>query len=201
MSLLHIDIQGLLLATGYVGLCSIVFVESGLFFGFFFPGDSLLFTAGLLAATALLNIWILVIVVPIAAIVGSAVGYWFGSWIGPRLFTRQDSFFFDKQHIDRAEHFYEKYGPRAIILARFVPVVRTFVPIVAGVGRMKYSIFFTYNGIGAVLWGAGVTLLGYFLGRTFPAVQNYLTPIIILIVIISFIPLAREWWVQHKKSA
>jgi membrane-associated protein len=197
----HIDIQGLLLATGYVGLFCIVFVESGLFFGFFFPGDSLLFTAGLLAATALLNIWILIVLVPVAAIVGSAVGYAFGSWIGPRLFTKHDSFFFDKKHIERAEQFYEKYGPRAIILARFVPVVRTFVPIVAGVGRMRYTTFFTYNSIGAVLWGSGVTLLGYFLGRTFPAVQNYLTPIIILIVILSFIPLVREWWMQRKKTA
>lgn len=196
----HLDIEALLLAGGYIGLFCIVFVESGLFFGFFFPGDSLLFTAGLLAATGVLAIWPLIVLVPLAAILGSAVGYWFGMWLGPRLFTRDDSFFFDKRHIERAKEFYEKYGPRALMLARFIPVVRTFVPIVAGVGKMRFETFFVYNTTGAVVWGAGVTLLGYFLGRTFPAVQQYLTPIILLIIVISFLPLAREWWMHRKKS-
>jgi membrane-associated protein len=198
--LLHLDIQTLLLTTGYAGLFCIIFAESGLFFGFFLPGDSLLFTAGLLAAQGLLNIAILLPLVALAAVLGDNTGYWFGALIGPKLFTKEDSFFFDRKYIERSERFYERYGARAIILARFIPAVRTFVPIVAGVGSMKYRTFLTYNVIGGLLWGMLVPLLGYFLGRTFPAVQNYLTPIILLIIVISLVPLAREWWVQRKKA-
>lgn len=201
MSLLpHLDIEALLLAGGYVGLFCIVFAETGLFFGFFFPGDSLLFTAGLLAAAGTLNLWALLLLVPVAAVLGSMAGYWFGAWVGPRLFTRDDSFFFNKKYIERSHAFYETYGPRAIVLARFVPVVRTFVPIVAGVAQMRQATYFVYNAIGGLLWGAGITLLGYFLGRTFPAVQHYLTPIIVLIVLLSFAPVAREWWKERRKK-
>ncbi len=197
--MLHLDIQSLLLATGYAGLFCIIFAESGLFFGFFLPGDSLLFTAGLLAAQGLLNIMILMPLVVLAAVFGDNTGYWFGTLVGPRLFTREDSFFFDHKHIERSKRFYEMYGARALVLARFIPAVRTFVPIVAGIGSMKYRDFLTYNVIGAILWSTLVLLLGYFLGRTFPAVENYLTPLIILIVVISCMPLAREWWMHRNK--
>lgn len=187
-------IQGL----GYLGLFAIVFAESGLFFGFFLPGDSLLFTAGLLASADILNIWTLLIIIPIAAILGDQVGYWFGSWAGPRIFKKEDSFFFNKEHVTRAERFYEKYGPKAIVLARFVPIVRTFVPILAGVAHMHYRTFVTYNVAGALLWGVGVTLLGYFLGQIFPHAEEYLLPIVIGIVLISLLPIAREWWLARK---
>lgn len=182
----------LITTLGYVGLVAIVFAESGLFFGFFLPGDSLLFTAGLLASQGILDIWTLIIIIPIAAILGDSIGYWFGSWVGPKIFRKEDSFFFNKAHIVRAEKFYEKYGPKAIVLARFIPIVRTFVPIVAGVGHMKYSTFVTYNIIGGLLWGVGVTLLGYFLGTVFPQAEDYLLPIIIAIILLSFVPIARE---------
>jgi membrane-associated protein len=198
MPLLHINLEALLLWGGYTGLFCVIFAESGLFFGFFLPGDSLLFTAGLLAGEHFFNLYVLLILLPLAAIFGDNAGYWFGALVGPKLFTKEDSFFFDKRHIARSETFYKKYGPRALVLARFIPAVRTFVPIVAGVGSMRYKTFIAYNITGGLLWGLLLPLVGYFLGRTFPAVQNYLTPIIILIILISLIPLAREWWMQRK---
>lgn len=191
MSLPSLDPTALIVALGYVGLFAIVFAESGLLFGFFLPGDSLLFTAGLLAAADVLDIWVLIFIIPIAAVLGDTVGYWFGSWAGPRIFKREDSFFFNKKHVGRAEKFYEKYGAKAIVLARFVPFIRTFVPILAGVGRMQYRTFVTYNIIGGLLWGVGVTLLGYFLGNFLPHAESYLLPIVLGIILISLIPIAR----------
>jgi len=201
MSLLHLDPALIITTVGYAGVFAIVFAESGLFFGFFLPGDSLLFTAGLLAATGVLSLPILLILIPLAAVLGDSVGYWFGAWLGPRIFTKQDSFFFSIKHVERSQHFYQKYGPRAIILARFIPVVRTFVPIVAGVGSMKYATFLTYNIIGGIGWGLGITLLGYFLGRVIPNAENYLLPIIAVIIVISFLPLVREWWNYRKGNS
>lgn len=189
---LHFDIPALVQTAGYVGLFAIVFAESGLFFGFFFPGDSLLFTAGLLASQGLLNIYVLVGLMTLGAILGDSVGYWFGKKVGPKIFTREDSFFFNKRHIERTRAFYAKYGPKAVVLARFVPVVRTFTPILAGVGTMPYGLFLRYNIIGGVLWGAGVTLLGYFLGSAIPSAEKYLLPIILGIIAISFVPIIRE---------
>lgn len=179
---------------GYAGIFCILFAESSLFFAFFLPGDSLLFTAGLLASEGFLNIWALMVLAALASALGNSAGYWFGAFVGPRLFTREDSFFFNKKHIERSRGFYEAYGPRAIILARFVPVVRTFVPILAGVGRMRYRTFLIYNVIGGVLWGAGVALLGFMLGRVFPQTERYLTLFILLIIAASFVPVAVEWW-------
>ena len=181
-------------ALGYTGIFCILFAESSLFFAFFLPGDSLLFTAGLLASEQVLNIWVLLIIAPVASVLGNSTGYWFGAWLGPRLFTKEDSFFFNKKYIERSEMFYQKYGPRAIVLARFVPVVRTFIPILAGVARMRYSTFLIYNIIGSILWGAGVALLGYTLGRAFPQTEHYLTAIIIFIIAASVVPVAIEWW-------
>jgi membrane-associated protein len=197
---LTLDPIAIITTLGYIGLFAIIFAESGLFFGFFFPGDSLLFTAGLLAATHVLNLTALLVLVPLAAILGDSAGYAFGKWIGPKIFTKEDSFFFNKKHIERSEEFYKKYGARALVLARFVPVVRTFVPIVAGVGRMAYSTFIVFNSIGGVLWGLGITLIGYFLGNAFPATEHYLTPIIVLIVFVSILPIARELWLARSKT-
>lgn len=198
MHLSFLDPTVLISAVGYVGLFGIVFAESGLFFGFFLPGDSLLFTAGLLASQDILYLPLLLAIIPIAAILGDSVGYSFGKWVGPRLFVKEDSLLFNKHHVLRAEQFYEKYGPRAIILARFIPVVRTFVPIVAGIAHMRYSTFLIYNIIGGLLWGVGVTLAGYFLGNVFPATEKYLHWIIIAIILVSFLPLVIEWLAYRR---
>ena len=199
-NLLHIDLLSLIEAVGYVGLFAIVFAESGLFFGFFLPGDSLLFSAGLLASQQYFNIYILCGTLGIAAILGDNVGYWFGKKVGPKIFTREDSFFFHKKHVERTERFYAKYGPKALIIGRFVPVVRTFVPILAGVGSMHYGTFLKYNIIGGLLWGVGVTSLGYFLGQRIPNIETYLLPIVVGIIIVSFFPIALETYRLRTKN-
>jgi membrane-associated protein len=182
------DLVTLIKAAGYLGLFVIIFSESGLLIGFFLPGDSLLFTAGFLASQGFLNIVWLIAITFLGAIVGDSVGYAFGKKIGPRVFSREDSLFFHKDHLDRARRFYERHGGKTIILARFMPVVRTFAPILAGVGKMQYKIFLTYNVIGGALWAIGVTLLGYGLGNTVPNADRYLLPIITLIIALSVIP-------------
>ena len=192
IDLFHIDLMGLIKTFGYLGIFTIVFAESGLFFGFFFPGDSLLFTAGLIASQGFLNIWILVPLIILGAILGDNVGYWFGAKVGPKIFTREDSFFFHKRHVERTHNFYLKYGAKAIVLARFIPIVRTFTPILAGVGTMPYGTFLKFNIIGGVFWGAGVTLLSYFLGAVIPGIDRYLLPIIIGIIVVSLIPIIVE---------
>lgn len=194
----HVDLIALIQTIGYLGIFAIVFAESGLFFGFFFPGDSLLFTAGLLASQGFLDVRVLVILAMLGAILGDSVGYWFGAKVGPKIFTREDSFFFHKRHVERTHNFYLKYGAKAVVLARFVPIVRTFTPILAGVGTMPYGTFLKFNIIGGVLWGAGVTLLGYFLGTTIPGIEAYLLPIVIAIIVVSFIPILVEL-VKNKK--
>ena len=192
------DLTNIIEIGGLFGIFAIIFAESGLFFGFFLPGDSLLFTAGLLASQGLFSISLLVLGSALAAIAGDTVGYSFGKLIGPRLFTKPNSLFFNPKHPKRAEQFYLKYGPRAIILARFIPVVRTFVPIVAGVGRMSYPTFLIYNIIGGALWTIGISLLGYFLGSTIPNIDHYLLPIIVLIIVISFMPIVIEYMKSRK---
>lgn len=200
MSLIpHIDISQLIQAFGYLGLFAVIFAETGLFFGFFLPGDSLLFTAGLLASQGVLNIWVLVPAMILGAALGDSFGYWFGAKVGPRLFAREDSFFFHKHHVERTQKFYEKYGVKTVMISRFLPVVRTFAPILAGVGGMPYGTFLRYNIIGGTLWGGGLTLAGYFLGSTVPNIENYLLPIIIGIIIISFLPIIREI-INNKKG-
>jgi len=178
---------------GGIGVVAVVFAESGLFFGFFFPGDSLLFTAGLLASQNYLNIWWLLPGVILAAILGDSVGYWFGAKIGPRIFCREDSFFFHKRHLIQTHDFYRRHGRATLILARFIPVIRTFAPILAGVGRMPYREFLTFNIIGGLLWGGGVTLTGYFLGTIIPGIDRYLIPIVLAIIIISLLPALRHF--------
>lgn len=191
--LLLLDPMFLVKTAGLAGVIAVVFAESGLFFGFFFPGDSLLFTAGLLASQGLLPIGWLLIGTFFAAVLGDSVGYWFGKKTGPAIFAREDSLFFHKKHIERAQKFYEIHGKKTIILARFVPIVRTFAPILAGVGRMEYRTFVTYNIIGGAIWAIGLTVLGYFLGSFIPSVDQYLLPIVLGIIAISFIPIIREY--------
>lgn len=173
---------------GYVGVTVVVFAETGLLIGFFLPGDSLLFTAGFLASQGIFHIVFLIALCAVAAVVGDGVGYAFGARVGPKLFTREDSLLFHRDHVERARRFYEHHGPKAIVLARFVPVARTFVPILAGVGQMQYATFLAYNVVGAGLWAIGVPLLGYFLGRTIPGIDQYLFPIVLLIILLSISP-------------
>ncbi len=184
------DLIALVKTVGYVGLALIVFAESGLLIGFFFPGDSLLFTAGFLASQTVLNIYILLPLMFIAAVIGDSVGYAFGRRVGPAIFKRGDSFWFHKDHLERAQTFYARHGGKTIILARFMPIVRTFAPILAGVGRMHYPSFLAYNIIGGALWSIGLTLLGFFLGNVVPNVDKYLLPIIALIIFLSVLPSA-----------
>lgn len=178
---------------GILGVFAIIFAESGLFFGFFLPGDSLLFTAGFLASQGYLNITFLVIGSALCAIIGDSVGYAFGKKVGPTIFYREDSKFFHKHHIEKAKKFYEKYGKKTIVLARFVPIVRTFAPIVAGVGEMKYKTFLSFNIIGGVLWTFLLSIFGYWLGNVIPNADRYLLPIILVIIILSFIPIIAEF--------
>jgi membrane-associated protein len=187
-----LDPDVLLEAFGTLGLLAIVFIESGLLVGFFLPGDSLLFTAGLLSANGTLpDLWILLVTIPIAAILGDQVGYMIGRKAGPAVFRRPESRFFSQEYVEKSREFFEHYGPRTIVLARFVPIVRTFAPVMAGVGRMPYRTFLTYNIIGGIAWGCGLTTLGYFLGQIELVKQN-IEFIIIAIVLISFLPVARE---------
>src|SRR3989338_7440592 len=183
-----LDLISLIKTAGYLGLFGIVFAESGLFIGFFLPGDSLLFTAGFLASQGFLNIWLLAPLVFVAAILGDNFGYAFGKKVGPAIFRRDDSVFFHKDHLERAKIFYEKYGAKTLVLARFLPVVRTFAPILAGVGQMHYPTFFFYNILGGFFWAIGMTGLGYFLGAVIPGIDRYLIQIILAIIIISALP-------------
>lgn len=187
-ALLHLDIKQLVESFGYIGLFAIIFAESGLLIGFFLPGDSVLFTAGFLASQDILNIYILVPLLFIAAVTGDSVGYTFGSRVGKKLFQKEDSIFFHKKHLLKAQKFYEKHGGKTITIARFLPVVRTFAPIVAGMGEMPYNKFIFYNLLGGFLWAVCLPLAGYFLGSLIPNVDKYLLPIIVLIVIASIVP-------------
>lgn len=194
------DLVALVKTVGYVGIFGMVFAESGLFFGFFFPGESLLFTAGILASQGLLDFYILAPLVFIGAVLGDTVGYAFGRRVGPAIFKSERSFFFNKKNIERTRIFYEKYGEKTIILARFVPIVRTFAPIFAGVGHMRYKTFLTYNLIGGALWGLGVTGIAYYLGRLIPDLERYLVPIVLLIIFVSLLPLALEYLAHRRNS-
>ncbi|MDO8574758.1 MAG: DedA family protein [bacterium] len=175
-------------AAGYFGIFAIVFAESGLFLGFFLPGDSLLFTAGFLASQGYFNIIVLIILCFIGAVLGDGIGYAFGRKTGSMLFVKEDSIMFKKSHLERARIFYETHGGKTIVLARFMPIIRTFAPIIAGVGTMKYPVFLFYNVIGAALWAIGLPLLGYFLGNIIPDVDKYILPIVVLIIIASITP-------------
>lgn len=187
MTFFGVSLVSLIEAIGYIGVFGIVFAETGLFLGFFFPGDSLLFVAGFLASQGLFSLPLLLLGIFISGVLGNLLGYEFGRRIGPRIFSREDSFIFKKAHVLKAQAFYERHGSKTIVLARFMPIVRTFAPIVAGVANMRFHTFFIYNVIGSLLWTCGLVLLGYFLGQAID-VDRYLLPIVILIVIFSFFP-------------
>ncbi len=182
------DIIALVKTAGYLGLFGIIFAETGLFVGFFFPGDSLLFTAGFLASQGLFDFWPLVFLVFAGAVLGSATGYAFGKKVGPMIFSKEDSLFFHKDHLERARIFYEKYGAKTIVLARFMPIVRTFAPILAGVGKMNYPAFCLYNVVGGALWGFGLTWMGFYLGNSIPNADKYVLPIVLIIIFVSLLP-------------
>lgn len=195
-----IDLVELIQIVGYPGIFAVILAESGLFFAVTLPGGSLLFTAGLLASQGYLNIWILLSIVIIAATLGDTIGYWFGAWVGPALWRREDSRFFKKKHLEQTRIFFEEHGSKTILLARFVPIIRTFAPILAGVGEMKYSTFLFYNLLGAFIWGGGFTLAGYFLGEAIPDVEKYLEVIVLGIVFVTVLPLIHQVWRARRNG-
>lgn len=188
MDFLGFDLIDFVKTVGYTGLFAVVFAETGLFLGFFLPGDSLLFVAGFLASQNILNIWTLIILLFTAAVTGNMLGYAFGRKIGPAIFTKEDSLLFKKAHVIKAQRFYDVYGGKVVMIARFIPVVRTFAPILAGVVNMKKSLFMLYNIAGALLWTLGLTMLGFWLGNSVPNIDRYLLPIIGVIIAISVLP-------------
>ena len=195
------NFQELIRWGGYAVLVIIIYAETGLLAGFFLPGDSLLVTAGLFAAVdGALNVWILVPLLAVAAIAGDNTGYWLGYHFGAKLFSRDDSFFFHKDHLARTQKFYEKYGVKTIVIARFVPIVRTFAPTVAGVGRMRYRRFLGFSIAGGLGWIASMTLLGYFLGRSIPHIEKKVHWVITAVIFLSFLPILKEWLHSRKKT-
>jgi membrane-associated protein len=196
------DLRGLVQWAGYVGLTIIIFSETGLLVGFFLPGDSLLVTAGLLASQPDfgLNVYALGGILTVAAIVGDTVGYHIGKITGPRIFTREDSLLFKKKHLQTAHDFYEKHGGITIIVARFMPIIRTFAPVVAGVGEMSYRRFLAYNVIGGVAWIWSMLFIGYFLGRVVPGIDRHIEKVILVVVILSILPAIIGWWRERAKT-
>ncbi|MBI4132111.1 MAG: VTT domain-containing protein [Candidatus Sungbacteria bacterium] len=188
MEFFGLDLVNLVQTAGLIGIFFIIFAESGLFIGFFLPGDSLLFTAGFLASQGYLPIGILVAGCFVAAVLGDNFGYAFGRRVGPRIFRRPQSLFFNPQNLERARRFYEAHGGKTLVIARFLPFIRTFVPILAGVGMMRYRIFFSYNVAGAFLWAVLLPLAGYFLGAVIPDVDRYLLPIVTGIIVVTTLP-------------
>jgi membrane-associated protein len=193
------DISQLIEAGGILLIALIVFAESGLLIGFFLPGDTLLFGAGLYASQGKLSLPVLLIAIVVAAVVGDNVGYSIGRRSGPRLFNKKDSLLFKHQNLQRAERFYEKHGGKTIILARFTPVVRTFAPMVAGIGKMPRRRFFAFNLIGGLLWGAGLPLLGYYAGDRIPHLDRYIEVVIVGIILLSLL-LALAHLVKDRRS-
>jgi membrane-associated protein len=182
------DVSGLVQAAGYTGMAAIIFAETGLLVGFFLPGDSLLVSAGLLGSQGYIDVWLLGLILSVAAVAGDTVGYSIGKASGPRLFTREDSLLFNRKHLMRAHAFYERHGGKTIIIARFMPIIRTFAPVVAGIGEMRYARFLAYNVVGGVAWVWSMLLIGLFLGRAFPGVAKHIDLLIAVIVFLSILP-------------
>lgn len=183
-----LNLEELIRSIGYVGIAAIVFAENGLLIGFFLPGDSLLFTAGFLASQGYFNISILTTLIFLASVVGVSIGYAFGKRWGRKLFQRPDSRFFKHENLEKAQSFYQKHGGKTIVLARFIPIVRTFAPIVAGIAEMNYAKFMFYNLVGGALWTVSLTLSGYWLGTKVQNVDQYILPIVGIIIILSVLP-------------
>ena len=186
---------------GYIALTAIVFVETGLLIGFFLPGDSLLITAGLVAAAGGLNIWWLNGLLIVAAIAGDTVGYAIGWRLGPRLFTREKSLLFNPKHIQRTREFYERHGAKTIVIARFVPIIRTFAPVVAGVGQMRYRQFVFYNVAGGAGWVISMTWAGYLLGQTIPNIGSHIHIVVGIVIVLSVIPIVVELVKERKRRS
>ncbi len=186
---------------GYFALVVIVFTETGLLIGFFLPGDSLLITAGLVAATGLLDIWWLNGLLIVAAIAGDSVGYAIGSRVGPRLFTREESLLFRPSHVERTRRFYQRHGAKTIVIARFVPIIRTFAPVVAGVGQMEYRRFLIYNVAGGVGWVTSMTWAGYLLGQTIPNISEHIHVVVVIVIVLSLIPIAVELYKERRRRS
>ena len=197
------DVKALVQWGGYVGLTAIIFAETGLVFGFFLPGDSLLVTAGLLASQPQfgLNVYLLGAILTAAAIIGDAVGYWIGRMSGPRLFKKEESLFFKPKYLRQAHDFYERHGGKTIVIARFMPIVRTFVPVVAGAAGMAYSRFTFFNIFGGIFWIWSMLFTGYFLGRYIPGVDEHIEIVIIVVVLLSISPALYHWWKSRRARA
>jgi len=197
------DPRALVAWGGYVGLTIIIFAETGLLVGFFLPGDSLLVTAGLLASQPDrfdLNVYALGALLSIASILGNSVGYYIGKITGPRLFRRENSLLFNRKHLERAHAFYERHGGKTIILARFMPIVRTFVPVVAGMGQMQYRRYTLYNIIGGLAWIWSMLFVGYFLGRYIPGIGDHIEIVILVVIFLSILPGIIGWWRSRGRS-
>jgi membrane-associated protein len=194
------SLDALVISGGYALLFIIVFVETGLLIGFFLPGDSLLITAGLVAATGVLNIWWINALLIIAAVTGDSVGYAIGARMGPRLFTRERSVLFNPKHVERTRTFYARHGPRTIVIARFVPIVRTFAPVVAGVGEMEYRRFLTYNVAGGVGWVVSMTWAGFLLAQAIPNISRHIHIVVIVVIVLSLVPIAVEFYREHRRG-
>ena len=197
----HYSLEHLIQWGGYVLLVAIVFAETGLLVGCFLPGDSLLITAGLLAAAGHLNIWWINALLMAAAVIGDSVGYAIGARLGPRLFTREKSLLFNPKHVERTRHFYEKYGPKTIVIARFVPIIRTFAPVLAGVGAMEYRRFLTYNVLGGIGWVTSMSWAGYLLGQAVPDISKHMHVVVIVIIVLSCIPIGVEIYRERRKAS
>ena len=197
------DLPALVQWAGYVGMTAIIFTETGLFFGFFLPGDSLLVTAGLLASQPDfgLNVYLLGLLLNVAAIVGDNTNYWIGRTTGQRILYRRESFFFRKRHVEAAHAFYEKHGAKTVVLARFMPIIRTFAPLVAGVAVMNYRTFLTYSVIGGTLWIWSMLFVGYFLGRYVPGIDQHIEKVILLVIFLSILPGIISWLKQRRRPA
>lgn len=200
LACVHLDPLAIVRAGGYAGIALLVFAESGLLIGLFLPGDSLLFAAGLLSGGGLLAYGPLAAIVVAAAILGDSVGYWFGKNVGSALFARPDSRFFKQAYLKRTQLFYRAYGARAVVFARFVPVVRTIAPILAGVAGMRYGKFLSYNALGGALWGAGVVSAGYFLGVALPNAQHYILPLSLAIIALSCLPIFYNFYAGKRAA-
>jgi membrane-associated protein len=209
MDLFHkiYNVEGLVQIGGLALIAAIVFAETGLLVGFFLPGDSLLVTAGIYCTSAnptkapLLNIVTLNIVVIAAAIIGDTVGYWIGAKAGPKIFTREQSLFFNKKHLLRTKEFYERHGGKTIVIARFLPIFRTFAPVVAGVGKLEYRRFVRFNVFGGMFWVLSMTLLGFTLGKVYPPITKQIEKVIIVVIAVSLMPGAIAWFLNRKKNA
>ena len=200
------DLPALIQWAGYVGLALIIFTETGLFFGFFLPGDSLLVTAGLIASGVLeargvsLNVYELGVLLTAAAILGDNTNYWIGRLTGPRIFTREESLFFRRKHVERAHAFYERHGAKTVVLARFMPIIRTFAPLGAGVAQMSSRTFLTFSILGGTLWIWSMLFIGYFLGRYIPGVERHVEAVILLVIFVSILPGIISWWRERGRA-